>query len=190
MSQMFRMSVSARRAVLVAHVVSSVGWLGLTIGNLTLAITGLTTADPGTQRAVFVAMDVVGGTLLIPVSLTAFGTGLALSLGTRWGLLRHRWVLAKFVLTLVAVVLTPLSLLPGVRAAAEAVSAAPAGTLVDLGGTGSDLLAAGCVSSSMYLACVVLSITKPWGRTRWGRRALADRPRPVTAGRGTRRAAG
>jgi len=33
------------------HIVVSVGWLGLNVGNLTLAITGLTADDPVTQHA-------------------------------------------------------------------------------------------------------------------------------------------
>jgi hypothetical protein len=161
-----KITPTTRKWLLLLHIVVSVGWLGLNVGNLTLAITGLTTDDAGTQHAAFKAMHLIGGTLLVPVSLLAFTSGLALSLLTRWGLFRHRWVLVKFTLTLIAVVLIPVSLLPGLRELSAMVDATAPDRLTDAGGVGLDLLAAGLVSTTMYLTNAVLSVMKPWGRTR------------------------
>ncbi len=161
-----RLTPTARKWLLVTHIVVSVGWLGLNVGNLTLAITGLSTDDPTTQHAVFQAMYVVGGTLLIPVSLLAFASGVSLALLTHWGLFRYRWVIVKFSLTLIAVVLLPLSLLPGLRELSELMSATPADELADLGASGPQILAAGLVSTTMYVTNAVLSVLKPWGRTK------------------------
>ncbi|AXB42081.1 hypothetical protein [Amycolatopsis albispora] len=166
----FRLTPRARKSVVAVHVVSSVGWLGITAANLVLLVVGLTTADPARQHAALLAMAMVGETLLIPVSLAAFTSGLVLSLGTKWGLFRHWWVVVKFALTLIAVVLTPLSSVPGLRDLAAAVSATPAGQLTDTGEFAVGLLSAGCVSSAMYLTCVVLTAFKPGGRTRFARR--------------------
>ncbi|WP_218825586.1 DUF2269 family protein [Streptosporangium subroseum] len=168
-----RMPIRLRRSLVVLHVISSVGWLGLTIGNLVLAVTGLTTGSPDDQHAAYRVMGMLGDLLLIPISLTAFVTGVLLGLGTSWGLLRHRWVAVKLVLTLIAVVLTPLALLPGIHDAVTAVSDAAPGRLADTSGFGSDLVYAGCVSLSMYVTNVVLSVFKPWGRTGSGKRRLA-----------------
>lgn len=165
----FRMSPKTRKVVLLLHVISAVGWLGLHIGNITFAITGLVTGDPGTQQTAFRAVDLIGGMLLIPISLLAFTTGVILALGTRWGLVRHWWVLTKFVLTLIPVILIPLSLLPGYRELAGLVNEAPPGQIVEAGSLGISLIAAAIVSTSMYLTSVTLSIFKPWGRTKWGR---------------------
>jgi hypothetical protein len=77
----------------------------------------------------------------------------------------------KFVLTLVAVTLTPLSLLPGIHEAIAVVENTPVDRLAEVDASG--LLFAGCVSTSMYLTCVVLSVFKPWGRTGFGKRKLA-----------------
>ncbi|UJW29156.1 hypothetical protein L3Q67_28455 [Saccharothrix sp. AJ9571] len=164
-----RLSPRARKTVVVAHVVSSVGWLGLTLGNLVLAVTGVNATDPARQHAAFLAMAMLGETLLVPISLAAFASGLVLSLGTKWGLFRHRWVVAKFALTLIAVVLTPLSSVPGLRELGAVVAAAPADQLIDTGEYAFGLLAAGCVSSGMYLACVILTAFKPGGRTKFRR---------------------
>jgi hypothetical protein len=168
-----RLPLRARRLVLVLHVISSVGWLGLNLGVLVLAVTGATTDDPQTQHAVYRVMGVLGDVLLLPISLTAFVTGLVLALGTVWGLFRHRWVVVKFWLTLIAVILTPLSLLPGIHETVAIVSSTPPDRLADMGGAAVDGISAGCVSTCMYVTCVVLSVFKPWGRTKGGRRKAA-----------------
>ena len=86
------------------------------------------------------------------------------------GLFRHWWVVVKFILTLIAVVLTPLASVPGLTELAAVVSAAPAGQLIDTGEYAVGLLSAGCVSSSMYLTCVLMTAFKPGGRTPFKRR--------------------
>lgn len=161
-----RLTPTARRWLLLLHIVTSLGWLGLNVANLTLAITGLTTRDPTTQHAALGAMHLVGGPLLIPVSLLAYVSGILLGYFSKWGVFRYRWVLVKFVLTTVAVVLVPLSLLPGLHELAALVADVPQGQLADLGNLGWDMLSAGIVSTSMYVTCAVLSVLKPWGRTR------------------------
>lgn len=161
-----RLTPTAHKMLVLLHIVVSVGWLGLNIGNLTLGITGLTTDDPTTQHAAFGAMYLVGGPLLIPVSLLALTSGVLLGITTKWGLLRYRWVLVKLTLTLVAVVLIPFSLLPGLRELSQLMADTPPDQLADTGRLAMDMLAAGIVSTSMYVTNAVLSVLKPWGRTR------------------------
>lgn len=50
-------------------------------------------------------MEFIGWFVIVPFSLAALLSGLVQSLGTRWGLFRHWWVLTKFVLTVFAVVI-------------------------------------------------------------------------------------
>ena len=161
-----RLTPTTRKWLLLLHIVTSVGWLGLNIGNLTLAITGLSTDDPNTQHTALGAMYLIGGPLLIPVSLLAYSSGILLGFYCKWGVFRYRWVLVKFVLTTVAVVLIPLALLPGLREVSTIVAATPPDQLADLGEAGTSVLSAGIVSTGMYVACTVLSVRKPWGRTR------------------------
>lgn len=161
-----RLAPATYKLLLLLHIVVSVGWLGLNIGNLTLAITGLTATDPGTQHTAFGAMYLIGGPLLIPVSLLALVSGVLLGVYTRWGLVRYRWVLVKLTLTVVAVVLIPLSLLPGLRELSALMANTPADRLADTGPLALDMLAAGLVSTAMYVTNAVLSVLKPWGRTR------------------------
>jgi hypothetical protein len=161
-----RLTPTARKWLLISHIVFSVGWLGLNVGNLTLAITGLATDDPTTQHTAFGAMYLIGGTLLIPVSLLALLSGILLGFYSRWGVVRYRWVLVKLTLTSIAVVLIPLSLLPGLRDLSELMARTPSTELADIGRLGMTTLSAGIVSTTMYVTNAVLSVLKPWGRTR------------------------
>jgi hypothetical protein len=161
-----RLTPTTRKWLLLLHVVASVGWLGLNVANLTLAVTGLLTDDPTTQHTAFGAMYLIGGPLLIPVSLLAFVSGILLGFYSKWGVFRYRWVLVKFVLTTIAVVLIPLSLLPGLRELSSLMAATPPDQLADLGDLATSILSAAIVSTTMYVTNTVVSVHKPWGRTR------------------------
>jgi hypothetical protein len=153
-----------RKAILVVHVLSSLTWLGLDVGLLALSLTGLTTDDPLTLRGVYLTMNVLVGTAVIPASLIALASGVILSLGTKWGLVRYRWVVVKLVITLITATLTIVLLRAGVQTAAEEVRAAAEAPAEAGGG----LLFAPIVSLSCYVFMTVISFFKPWGRTRWG----------------------
>lgn len=159
-----------RKTVLVLHVITAVGWLGVTFADLALGVTALTTDRPEIQHAMFQALGVIATFVLIPIAWSAFLTGLLLALGTKWGLIRHKWVLTKFLLTTVVVTLTTFSLTPGLKERRAEVEATPADQLLLLEvDDRSGMISAGIVSTSIYVICVLLSILKPWGRTRWGR---------------------
>lgn len=95
-----KLSRPARRATLVVHVVASASWLGLTLGLLALGGTAAGTGSPVTVEASVRAMKLFADWLLLPVASLTLLSGLLLSLGTVWGLARHRWVYTKFWLTL------------------------------------------------------------------------------------------
>ncbi|MET9516193.1 DUF2269 domain-containing protein [Streptomyces sp. NPDC002994] len=169
----------ARRALLVTHVAASVGWLGLTVGLLALGITAYTTESPAITQAAYTSMKVFGDWLLAPVALLSLATGLVLSLGTPWGLARHRWVWVKFWLTLITGAATIFALRPEISAAAA------------LGIPDSSLVAAPIVASSAYFFMTAISVLKPWGLTRRGRRfrAASSSSRKAVDGRSVRQPA-
>ncbi|MCQ4203171.1 DUF2269 domain-containing protein [Streptomyces coelicoflavus] len=157
----------ARRACLVVHVVASAAWLGLTVGLLALGVTAATDASPETVEAAVRCMKLFADRLLLPLALLTLASGLVLALGTPWGLARHWWVYTKFWLTLGTTVATFFALRPGVNSAAAAVAAG--GPLPDAG----DVLFGPVVSLSAYVFMTVISLLKPWGLTRRGRRLRA-----------------
>ena len=167
MPQLPQLPRPARRAVLVAHVTVSVGWLGVSLCLLTLAIAGARDPDAFAEPA-YLAMKLFADWLLLPVALLSLSTGVVLSLGTPWGLAQHRWVFTKFWLTLAATGLTIFSFKPGAN---EAAALVVAGDPVP----STDLLFPPAVSLALYAFLTAVSVLKPWGLTRRGRRVRAAR---------------
>ena len=165
----------ARRALLVVHVAASVSWLGLSLGLLALGVTAFTTAAPEAAEASYRSMKMFADWLIIPIALTTLGTGLLLSLGTSWGLARHRWVYTKFWMTLAATGLSVFALRPGINHATAQVIAGQ--QVADAG----DLIIPPSVSLSAYLFMTAISVLKPWGLTKRGRRPRSRARRPVDA---------
>ncbi|MEU3933902.1 DUF2269 domain-containing protein [Streptomyces sp. NPDC029044] len=161
-----RLGRPARRAALVVHVIASAGWLGLTLGLLALGATAATNGSAGTVEASVRAMKLFADWLLLPVAFLTLLSGLLLALGTVWGLARYRWVYTKFWLTLATTTATVFALRPGVNSAVTAVAAG--GPLPDAG----DVLFGPVVSLSAYAFMTVISVLKPWGKTRRGRRKM------------------
>ncbi|RKT56718.1 DUF2269 domain-containing protein [Saccharothrix australiensis] len=151
-----RLQPTARKSVLLLHVVSSVGWLGVTVGDLVLAVAAFDRPE------LYRAMALLGDRVVLPMGLVALVSGVVVSVGTRWGLVKYRWVLVKFVLTVIAVVATAFALRSGLHRAADGAATG------DVGGAGVDVLVASCVSLAIYTVNTALSVFKPWGRTRWG----------------------
>lgn len=158
-----------QKLALTAHVVSSVGWLGAVVAFLALGAVGLASDDAGPVRAVYVAMEVAVRFVIVPLSLASVATGLFQSLGTTWGLFRHYWVLIKFGLTVVAA-LVLLRYTPSIRYAADVAAQPPltGPALGELDNPTHVVHAAGGLL--VLLTTTTLSIFKPRGLTRYGRR--------------------
>jgi hypothetical protein len=151
-------------------VVFSVGWLGAVLAYLAIAITGLTSEDVPVMRAAYLSMELVGWFVIVPCAFAALVSGLVQSLGTDWGLVRHYWVLIKFLLTVGATTI----LLVHMRVVSKMAHAAMEGVVsADLRTMRIQLVVHAAGGLLVLLATSTLSIYKPWGRTRWGRRARA-----------------
>ena len=93
------MAPRLRRLALTVHVLCSVGWIGAAASYLALGITAQTSNHAPTVRAAWTAMNITGWYIIVPLGISALATGLLMSLGTRWGLLKHYWVLIALILT-------------------------------------------------------------------------------------------
>lgn len=160
---MQRLSRPTRRALLVVHVTASVSWVGITVCLLALGIAGAVNDAAASAEAAHRAMKVFGDWLLVPVALLTLVSGLVLSLGTRWGLALHRWVYTKFWITLAATAATTLFFRDNIDSAHAAIGS---GEPVSV----NELVAPPTVSLSLYLFMTAISVLKPWGLTRRGRR--------------------
>lgn len=164
-----------RKTALTAHVTTSLGWLGAVIAFLAIAVAGLNTDDASRAGALYVAGDLITWTVIIPLALASFATGVLQSLGTSWGLIRHWWVIAKIVLTIPATGL----LLLHTRPVGELADTANAAALAagDLHGLQMQMAADAAAAIAVLLTATALAVFKPRGLTVYGYR----RTRPSTA---------
>ena len=155
-----------RRAALVLHVTSSVGWLGAVATFLALAVVGLTNQDAQIVRACYLAAGLIGWWVIVPFCLASLATGLIQSLGTTWGLFRHYWVIAKLLITLVATILLLVHMQPVSVVAQAAAETALSST--DLRGLRVQLVADASAALAALLLTTTLSVYKPRGLTTYG----------------------
>jgi hypothetical protein len=158
------MTLRFRKLGLSFHVVLSVGWLGAVAAFLALA-GGPFSRDAALARASYLGMDVVGRGALLPLSLGALVSGIVQSLGTRWGLLRHYWVLVKLVLTLFATaalfVHQTTAIAEAARLAADAATPLMrSGRLRELS---VQLLGDSALALLVLLTATLIAVYKPWG---------------------------
>jgi len=181
------MPPALRKFALATHLSVSVGWIGAVAAYVALDVTVATSRDPQMLRAAWIAMGLVASWAIVPLAFAALLTGLVMSVGTKWGLIRHWWVLISLMLTVFATLV--LLSEAGVISHSAAVAADPT--------TSNDALRAlpstlpHSVGGLMVLLVIqVLNVYKPQGMTRYGwrkqreeRRALQRRSRPSSGPR-------
>jgi uncharacterized membrane protein len=161
------MSPHLRKFALAMHLTVSVGWIGAVITYLALVIAAMTSQNDQTLRAAWLAMESIGWFAIVPLAVASLLTGLIMSLGTRWGLFRHYWVLFSLALTTFAIII----LLQHMQTASHfaRMAAETGNTDVDLlrGALRGELLHAG-VGLLVLLVIQVLNVYKPRGVTPYG----------------------
>ena len=162
------MTPSLRKFALTVHVTVSVGWLGAVVVFLALAIVGLASADPQLARGAYLAMQVAGSYVIVPLCLASLATGIVQSLVTKWGLFRHYWVLIKLALTVFATGI----LLLHTRVIRQMAEVAASGDLSDAAHRGMrlQLVFDASAAVAVLIVATTLAVYKPRGMTRFGRR--------------------
>jgi len=168
------MTPGLRKFVLTVHLTSSVGWIGTVLAYLALGVAAVTSQDARTVRAAWIAMELTGWYVIVPMALAALLSGLVMSLGTKWGLFRHYWVLLSLVLTSLATVVLVLHM-RDVSVLANIAQAAEGARLAGLGG---DLLHPG-LGLVVLLMIQLLNVYKPRGMTRYGWRKQQEERRAL-----------
>lgn len=167
-SPRFRLSARARKTVLLVHIASAGSWLGMDLVLGLLVIT-IVAGDPVGAGAAATSIAAFAPLPLLVVGLLTLASGVLLGLGTKYGLLRYKWVLVKLVINVVLVVLVLGALGPEVTAVADAGRSALAdGSTVSAG----DLVFPPVTASLAMAVAMTLSVFKPWGRLR--RRRVAN----------------
>ncbi len=182
-----------RKFTFTTHVATSVGWIGAVLVFLALAAIGLSSQDEQTVRGAYLVMSPAAWLVLVPLAHAALVSGIALSLGTPWGLIRHYWVALKLVITAFSTVILLIYMNTFRQMAGLA-----ADPVVELGlvRNPSPLLHA-ILALVLLLTATVLAIYKPFGMTPYGARqqmrarpgapGLVSAPRQAIAARKPRR---
>jgi hypothetical protein len=145
--------------------------MGAVAAYLVLVIAAMTSADLLRLRTAWVAMELIGWYLLVPLAFATLLTGLVMSVGTPWGVFRHYWVVASLVLTSVATAV----LLGHMPTVSTLTSLAARSEITDVaalrGGLRGELLHAG-VGLMVLFVIEWLNVHKPRGMTAYGLRKV------------------
>lgn len=159
-----------RKFLLILHMAGGVGWMGLDVGLLVLAFTGLTTDSGRTAVAVYTSLAIFVPPSVLTLSLLMLVTGLAQGLWSKWGLLLYWWVAVKLAVGLILTALVIFVLVPGVERLPVALAGIPdaegPAVRAALGTAPVQLLFPPIVSFLSLAFALVLSVYKPWGRIR------------------------
>jgi hypothetical protein len=133
-----------------------VALLGDSAGFLAIAVRarGLPPEEAHASHEVLGLLSVAFG---IPLSFVALGTGVALGLGSRWGVFRYPWVIAKLAIIISVLAVGGLVISPAEDAA------------LDGAGGSAGLVAGATWDVAALTAATALSVFKP-GRARQRRR--------------------
>jgi hypothetical protein len=159
-----RLGRRARRVMLTVHILGAGAWIGIDVVLGVLVFTAVLTSSTATEALCYRALELFAVWPLLTAGLATLASGIVLGLGTKYGLVRYRWVVVKLVINVVLVVLVVLALRPGLA------DAAAYGELLAGGGSGSSdvggLVFPPVVSGVALMTATVLSVFKPWGRLR------------------------
>lgn len=159
------MTPRLRKFALAAHIALAVGWIGAVAGYIALDVVAATSQDAQTLRGAYLAMELIAWYVIVPLAFASLLSGLIMSVGTRWGLFRHYWVLISLLLTIIATVVL-------------LIETQTIGYFADMAtdpkASGDDLRALGSTlvhsvgGTAVLLVILVLNVYKPRGMTRYG----------------------
>ena len=160
------MTPALRRVTFTTHITSSVGWAGAAMAFLALAVIGVTSDDERTVRGAYLVMAPAAWFVLVPLAHASLLSGIALSLGTTWGLFRHYWVVLKLGMTVFATMV--LLIYMGTFRQMAGVAADP---VLDLAVVrNASPIVHAILALILLLATTVLGVYKPLGMTAYGSR--------------------
>lgn len=173
---------TARRTVLVVHILAAGGWVGIDLLVGVLVLTGWLNDDTAVRGVAYQALGTFVAWPMLTTGLVCLASGVLLGLGTRYGLVRYWWVAVKLAINVALCVLVAVLLRPELAEVSQYGLALSAGTTPDRDVT--SLFFPPAVSLTALSFATALSVWKPWGRIR--RRtpvAVQARPEAVRAAR-------
>lgn len=100
---MKKITLRQRRILLLLHLIFAGIMLGVQAVFIILGLTASVTKDAEVLQACYTIMHLLADSSVRASTIGTTVTGIALSLMTSWGLFRYYWIIAKEVLTLLAI---------------------------------------------------------------------------------------
>lgn len=159
-------NMTQKKWLLSLHILFSAIMLGTSVTFLILSITAVSSNDSGLILSCYKAMHVLSTTSVRASFIGTIVTGLLLSVWTHWGLVKYYWIIAKEILSLVALILGPIGMyiwtLQGISLITDGgAGAVNQGAMVE--NTISLFIGIGLQVISL-VAMFLLSVFKPWGK--------------------------
>jgi hypothetical protein len=166
----WHLASAPRKWLLVLHVISGIGWMGVDIALFLLLLNARTTSNVTEAISGYTAVSLIVPIAVPPLCLGMLGTGLLLGWGTSWGLVRHWWVFLKLMLALGMTVLVFVALVPTIQSMPALARLDTAEAVRErLGPLTIQLMFPPIVSFLLLGVATVLSLFKPRGLTPWTR---------------------
>ena len=177
-------SASAQRVLKVIHLMTISFWIGGCVAIMSLLLVSRHAESGSELYGVFRSMNIVA--LIVAAYLGGYGsffTGLAYSICTNRGFVRHKWVILKWAMTIYMIMAGFLYLGPTKSAMMEQVHihGLAALEIPDYQSGQSVVFILSVIHFIMFLVCTILSVYKPWEQ-----QELAERykhVRPISSGK-------
>jgi hypothetical protein len=165
-----KLTITQRKWLLILHLIFIAIWFGNTVIFLILSIAASLTTDENVVLSSYTIMHLLAQTSGRASIIGSVVTGILLSLFTKWGLFKFKWIIAKEILTLLSV---------GIGIVGIYYWTLHAFTMVSLEGIAAFQnqsfiinnyqLFGGIILQILSLAAmIVISVFKPWGRRKNG----------------------
>ncbi|GMK48018.1 hypothetical protein PghCCS26_51480 [Paenibacillus glycanilyticus] len=103
MERLKKITLQQRRILLLLHILFAAIMFGVQVAFIILALTASVTDDAAMLKSCYTIMHLLADSSVRASTIGTAVTGIALSVLTSWGLFRYYWVIAKEVLTLLAI---------------------------------------------------------------------------------------
>ena len=160
------MTQAWRTFTFTTHITSSISWVGAVLAFLALAVIGFTSDDQAKVRGTYLLMAPAAWFVLVPLAHASLLSGIALSVGTPWGLFRHYWVVLKLGITVFATAI--LLIYMSTFRQMAGVAADPVADLAAV--RNASPIVHAVLALILLMAATVLGVSKPFGMTAYGRR--------------------
>ena len=154
------MSSILRKPLFIAHVTTSLGWLGAVAVFVALSVLGLHSRDAATVRGAYLVMEGAAWYVLLPLAGATLLSGIIQTAALQWRLFGYYWVLFKLT---IALFITWVLLLYMSTFRAMAHAASDVALPLDAVRSASPLIHA-ALALVVLLVATVLAVYKPRGR--------------------------